>query len=118
MSRVISNFEALCAVAAAGGAWLTWLLVRQYFFKSPLDNIPGPKRASLIAGTVLPRLFSAPTLRRVFTDSRAPGNMSQLFEKHCWPFLDELTDRYGGVVKLHGLFGVRATAHRGNALAN
>lgn len=36
-----------------------------------------------------------------------PGNLSQVFDRHSWEFLDDLGTRYNKVVKLTGLFGVR-----------
>ncbi|KAH7913646.1 cytochrome P450 [Hygrophoropsis aurantiaca] len=49
---------------------------------SPLDNIPGPKRQSLWA-----------------------GNLKQLFDPHGWEFHRTLTQTFGRISMLHGMFG-------------
>ena len=37
----------------------------------------------------------------------ALGNLTQILERHAWPFLDDLGTGYGKVVRLTDLFGVR-----------
>ncbi|KAI0791025.1 cytochrome P450 [Abortiporus biennis] len=74
----------LQAVFLLGVTWLGWKLLNGYFVKSPLDNIPGPARASLFI-----------------------GNLGQFFSRHGWDFLERLGNQYGGVVKLHGILGGR-----------
>lgn len=32
--------------------WLAWKVLRLYLTRSPLDNVPGPPRASWLAGTL------------------------------------------------------------------
>ncbi|KLO13021.1 cytochrome P450 [Schizopora paradoxa] len=59
-----------------------WHLVRPFFIKSPLANIPGPQRTSLWK-----------------------GNFHQIFNRRGWNFHRELAKKYGNVVKVHGLFG-------------
>ncbi|GJE97228.1 cytochrome P450 [Phanerochaete sordida] len=63
--------------------WLAWKLLRRYL-PSPLDNIPGPRAHSLLK-----------------------GSMDRVQKRDAWPFLDELTDDYGQVVKLTGILGRR-----------
>ncbi|CAL1698257.1 unnamed protein product [Somion occarium] len=67
-----------------GLTWIFWRIVRPFFTKSPLDNVPGPSSVSLFS-----------------------GNLGQLFARHGWDFLDHLNDWYGGVVKLNGFLGGR-----------
>lgn len=46
------SLMAQLAVPAVSGfiLYLIWLLVRNFFVRSPLDKIPGPPRGSIIAG--------------------------------------------------------------------
>jgi len=39
-------------------------------------------------------------------DSCVPGNLGQLFNSKGLPFHQELVDRFGGMVKVYGFFGV------------
>ncbi|KAF9224530.1 cytochrome P450 [Gyrodon lividus] len=59
-------------------AYLTW---RNFIAKHPFDNIPGPPRQNWWF-----------------------GNLGQVFP-HGWDFHQMLADRYGPVVKTHGLYG-------------
>lgn len=36
--------------------------------------------------------------------------MLRLFDRHDWRFLEELTEGYGSVVKIHDIFGVGSIA--------
>ncbi|KAH7882788.1 cytochrome P450 [Phlebopus sp. FC_14] len=71
---------------ALGGALLSVLLViwRRFLAPNPLDNIPGPPRKSLLK-----------------------GNLGDVFNPNAWSFYQMLADRYGSVVKIHGIFGNR-----------
>ncbi|GJE84314.1 cytochrome P450 [Phanerochaete sordida] len=62
--------------------WAFWRLLKQYFIRSSLDNIPGPKRASILT-----------------------GNVAQLFSRDAWNFHDDITEKYPSVVKFHAPFG-------------
>lgn len=87
------------AVAIVGGLWTVWRLARNYVLKSPLDNVPGPGGGSIIKGQALGPTFIHANL------ACSPGNAFKMFERHCWPFLDNLTTGYSGVAKLHDLLG-------------
>ncbi|KAI0713903.1 cytochrome P450 [Earliella scabrosa] len=76
---------ALLAVgAAAVVAFVLWRLFSNYIVRSPLDNIPGPPRASFWAGDVL-----------------------KLLSQQHWEFARELIETYGPVAKLHNFFGAK-----------
>ncbi|KAH8119691.1 cytochrome P450 [Phellopilus nigrolimitatus] len=62
--------------------YVLWRVLRPFFLKSPLSNIPGPRR-----------------------DSWWMGNFHQVFNRNGWEFHQMLADRYGSVVRLSMLFG-------------
>ncbi|EMD38349.1 hypothetical protein CERSUDRAFT_82603 [Gelatoporia subvermispora B] len=62
--------------------WFLWRSLRQIFVKSPLDNIPGPPPVSFFK-----------------------GNLEQIYDRQGWDFYKSLSQDYGAVVKLQGLFG-------------
>ncbi|KAI0656926.1 cytochrome P450 [Cubamyces menziesii] len=68
----------------AGGvlAWIVWALVRPIFIRSPLDAVDGPPSPSILA-----------------------GNLGQLFDSEAWGFHDEVSTKYGSVVKIHAVLG-------------
>ncbi|KAF9230697.1 hypothetical protein BU15DRAFT_68980 [Melanogaster broomeanus] len=76
------------AVLVGGGVLLVlsfaYLLWINFVAKHPLDNIPGP-----------------PSQHWYW------GNIGQTFGPYGWDYLKMLTDRYGHIVKIHGLFGRR-----------
>ncbi|EJF60519.1 cytochrome P450 [Dichomitus squalens LYAD-421 SS1] len=76
--------EALQVAVICTISWVLWKYFRQYFVKSPLDNIPGPSSGSWLY-----------------------GNLRQILHKDGWDFIQHLTDRYPGIAKLHGPFGHR-----------
>ncbi|KAK7676944.1 hypothetical protein QCA50_020062 [Cerrena zonata] len=78
----MSVIQALAIVVAV---WGLWRLLRNYFIRSPLDNIPGPQPASILQ-----------------------GNFGQLFDRHGWNFQDELGEKYQSVVKLQNTLGRKA----------
>ncbi|KAF9236431.1 cytochrome P450 [Melanogaster broomeanus] len=61
-----------------------YLLGRNFLAKHPLDNIPGPSRQHWYW-----------------------GNIRQISDPYGWDYLQMLTDRYGHIVKIHGLFGTK-----------
>ncbi|KAI0737372.1 cytochrome P450 [Daedaleopsis nitida] len=63
-------------------AYVVWRLLRGYFVRSPLDNIPGPPPTSKIA-----------------------GDMFQLLGQEHWDFVRKICDTYGAIAKLHGPLG-------------
>ena len=81
-----------------------WKVLRGYILKSPLDVIPGPEPASAIKGTLIILLHIPP-----FLNGAILGNITQLFSRDAWSFLDSLTDEYQSVVKMHGMYGVCVT---------
>ncbi|KAI0697098.1 cytochrome P450 [Cerioporus squamosus] len=73
------------SVALAGAAvasYLVWWLVRDYFIRSPLDNIPGPPSGSIWS-----------------------GNLLQLTHYDSWDFIKDLCETYGPVARIHSFFG-------------
>ncbi|GJE84313.1 cytochrome P450 [Phanerochaete sordida] len=65
-------------------AWAVWSVFCGYIVGSPLDNIPGPKRAPLWK-----------------------GNAHQLYARHAWDFHHHLSENYGQVVKFYAPLGGR-----------
>ena len=50
-----SSMASLLALVAVVVVWLLWRVVRHFVVTSPLDNIPGPRSSSFIAGTLIHR---------------------------------------------------------------
>ncbi|KAI0764581.1 cytochrome P450 [Trametes elegans] len=63
-------------------AWSLWTFLRPLFVRSPLDVVPGPPSQSVLS-----------------------GNLAQLFEADAWGFHDELSTKYGPVVKINAVLG-------------
>ncbi|PIL23096.1 cytochrome P450 [Ganoderma sinense ZZ0214-1] len=61
--------------------YFLWVVLRPYFVKTALDNLPGPRSPSI--------LF---------------GNLKQLYDKQGWAFHRRL-EQYGPISVLHGRFG-------------
>ncbi|KAI0628876.1 cytochrome P450 [Trametes polyzona] len=74
----------LLAAASITLLWGLWYLLKAYFGRSPLDNLPGPA-----AGSVL------------------QGNIPDLFARQGWKYLQKLSETYGPVANLKGLLGAR-----------
>ena len=72
------------AVTATLFSYVLWRLIRPYFVKSPLAHIAGPKSTSWWA-----------------------GNFNELFSRFAWNYHLDLGKKYGSLIKVHGLFGVR-----------
>ncbi|KAM5545452.1 hypothetical protein V8D89_000490 [Ganoderma adspersum] len=70
--------------AAAVLVYLGLKIFRNYLFRSPLDNIPGPPPASLLT-----------------------GHFSQLLDRKAWKFTAHTASTYGPVSLLKGLCGRR-----------
>ncbi|KIJ98230.1 hypothetical protein K443DRAFT_104277 [Laccaria amethystina LaAM-08-1] len=62
--------------------WTCWRIVCQRWFKTALDNIPGPPSPSFLK-----------------------GNFPQLFNINGWDFHKDIASKYGGVIKVKALFG-------------
>ncbi|KAF8956301.1 cytochrome P450 [Flammula alnicola] len=75
--------EALSLYVITWGLWRTF---RGRFFKSALDNIPGPPAKSFWKGTSV---------------------FPQVFNNNAWEFHKEMTAKYGSVIKIKTLLGVQ-----------
>lgn len=90
------------SLVTAGISWVIWCLTRNFFQRSPLDNIPGPRSPSFTRG-MWPKCYRS-SLTQI-----ASGNLGQLFHRDGWAFHDSLTTQYNSaVVRLTGFFGVRS----------
>ncbi|KAF8071756.1 cytochrome P450 [Lyophyllum atratum] len=63
-------------------SWTLWRLLRSFFVKSDLDNIPGPPSASFWK-----------------------GNFGEVFNPNAWAFHRRIAERYGRVVRIDALLG-------------
>nr|VWP02043.1 DNA repair protein Rad7 [Ganoderma boninense] len=72
------------AVASFVLVYILWRVFRNYFIRSPFDNIPGPPSSSWLAGNVL-----------------------KLLDHDAWAYTDDLIQTYGPVAKLHSFLGAR-----------
>ncbi|EJF63643.1 cytochrome P450 [Dichomitus squalens LYAD-421 SS1] len=70
------------AALAAAVLYVSWLILKPFVVKSPLDNIPGPPRNSWLS-----------------------GNLAQYFAQDAWDFRAELARKYPRVAALHGMPG-------------
>ncbi|KAF9224511.1 cytochrome P450 [Gyrodon lividus] len=80
----VTVMQGVIGVLLPSFAYFIW---RNFLDKHPLDNIPGP-----------------PSQNWVF------GNLKQVFDPYGWDYNQMLADRYGPIVKIHGLFGRRHLA--------
>jgi hypothetical protein len=87
----------LLAVAVAYVLFRT--IIKPYFLPSPFVAIPGPKPQSWAMGA----FCSHGSWSKLIA---ATGNLGQLFNAKGIPFHKSLPDKYGGIVKVHGFFGV------------
>ncbi|KAF8955775.1 cytochrome P450 [Flammula alnicola] len=62
--------------------WILWRKCRQYFFKSALDNIPGPPAKSFWTGA-----------------------FSDMFNNNAWEFHKDTVEKYGGIIRIPALLG-------------
>ncbi|THH27300.1 hypothetical protein EUX98_g6891 [Antrodiella citrinella] len=62
--------------------WLFWRIIKGYISASCLDHIPGPKPFSFLS-----------------------GHLGELTSSNYWPFLRDLSENYGGVIKMWGFLG-------------
>ncbi|KAH9929191.1 cytochrome P450 [Fomitopsis serialis] len=74
----------LRVVALLGTAYVLFNVLKNYFSRSPLDNIPGPPSGHWFK-----------------------GNLGQLFDRAGWDFNHGIGLKYGPVLKLHGMLGTR-----------
>lgn len=75
----ISVFQAAALTLVS---YILWRAIRPYVVRSPLEKIAGPP-----------------------SDSWWKGNFHQVFDRNGWQFHHDIVEKYGGVVKLHNLFG-------------
>jgi hypothetical protein len=71
-------------------SWVFWRGLRRWLTKNPLDNIPGPPKASWLAGTPLSRLYIIPQ------SSSLPfaGHFEQLWDVNDgWAFHKGIANR-------------------------
>ena len=84
--------------------YTVWKVAKLYLGLGSLSHIPGPPRASWWMGTSGSLFHSA--LIRILLMPLLPGNFGQIYNKDGWAFHDEIREKYGGVFKVNGLFGV------------
>lgn len=84
--------------------WVLFKILHSFIKANPLQNVAGPAPYSRVSGTSIPWLSCLQVLRihGVFL-----GDMEVLFDRHKgWGYKAEIGEKYGGVVHLHGMFGV------------
>ncbi|TEB29745.1 cytochrome P450 [Coprinellus micaceus] len=82
MASVTPLFQVALITASS---WVFWRGLRRWLTKNPLDNIPGPPKASWLA-----------------------GHFEQLWDVNDgWAFHKGIANRYGGVIRLGGPLGKR-----------
>ncbi|TFK25118.1 cytochrome P450 [Coprinopsis marcescibilis] len=64
------------------GSWLLWRVFKTIFAKHPLDNVPGPKASSYIAGSI-----------------------AELFDPNPWPFHENLEKNHTGIARIASVMG-------------
>ncbi|RPD59281.1 cytochrome P450 [Lentinus tigrinus ALCF2SS1-7] len=74
----------LVVVAGTIAIAALWRILRQYFIRLPLDNLPGPPRSSL-----------------------ALGHLPELTTRDAWKAIQHLAETYGPVSVLNGVLGTR-----------
>ena len=98
-------FSVTIVSGTVGFMYLVWYLVRNFFTKSPLDNVPGPKPESLITGSPSSEKYH-------FMLTFCPGDMIPLFHRiRGWEYNSLLRENYGTVVRIQGFLGVGHPCH-------
>ncbi|CAA7268267.1 unnamed protein product [Cyclocybe aegerita] len=77
-----SPSQVLRSAALLFALFVTWKIIKRFFVRGSLDNLPGPP----------PESFTT-------------GSLRQMANKEAWGFHQHLADNYGGVVKIKGVFG-------------
>ncbi|TEB15216.1 hypothetical protein FA13DRAFT_1721278, partial [Coprinellus micaceus] len=72
-------------VLTFGIGWAIFKSLKRVFWRSPLDNLPGPPGGSFLA-----------------------GHFNRVFTVDAWDYHKHLAMTYGSVVKLRGVFGAKA----------
>ncbi|KAM5541912.1 hypothetical protein V8D89_004222 [Ganoderma adspersum] len=78
------SFPLPLAVVSVPVVFVLWRVFRNFFIRSPFDNIPGPPSSSWLTGNTL-----------------------KLFDHDAWGYTDDLIQTYGPVSKLHSILGAR-----------
>ena len=91
----------LFLVAAATLLSLGVKIFRNYLFRSPLDNVPGPPPASFFTGASF-----SPSLCNSHDANNPTGHLTQLLDRKAWKFTAHTASTYGSVSLLKGFFGV------------
>jgi hypothetical protein len=104
MADLHLEFSFQTALLSAVFAWVLWISLKHFVIKHPLDNIPGPPSPSFLTGGY-PAPFGSLSTSLHANHLRA-GNVGQMTDPQGWKFHRDLADVFGGVAKLHGLFGV------------
>ena len=63
--------------------------------------------ASGYPATSIPEHLSMSLRKFAYSNVNPTGNLQQYVTRRCWDFREEIQRKYGRVVLLHGLFGVR-----------
>ncbi|KAF9815150.1 hypothetical protein IEO21_04768 [Rhodonia placenta] len=82
MPQQLSSLPLVQAFLLFIATWLLYKLIAPLVIRSPLHNIPGPPAQSFVK-----------------------GNLDKVFDRHGWAFQREISEKYGAVVRLTGLFG-------------
>src|SRR6267154_5153305 len=90
---VMKSIILVITILVAKWVWATFLT------RSSLYSIPGPPPQSWIKGAL-----SSPNPQLKLNERL--GNLGQLFNAKGMEFHQNLVDRYGGMVKVYGFFGV------------
>jgi hypothetical protein len=85
--------------------WATHTIKRR-FLQGTFRNIRGPSKQSWWSGKACV-IGQTTSIAQQHFYPNVVGNLQQLIDPDCWAFHHRVTQDYGGVVKIHGLFGVR-----------
>lgn len=91
------------AIAVCVATFFAWQSVRWLLSRDTLNNVQGPATASSWKGNdPCSNLFAAYGSNLTIPS----GHLPLLFNRHGWNFHRELSEKYGSVVALRGVFGV------------
>lgn len=88
---------------AACGMALVWKLVTRRMKQASLRNIPGPPSKSLWSG----QSDCFCDVQPLRLTERRSGNMGEVHDPHGWKFHADIAAKFGRVVKINGILGVR-----------
>ena len=88
---------------AACGMALVWKLVTRRMKQASLRNIPGPPSKSLWSG----QSACFCDVQPLRLTERRSGNMGEVHDPHGWKFHASIAAKFGRVVKINGILGVR-----------